>query len=1152
MKKVFSLSLLLFIGSFLFAQLPGTNDPTFNVLDNGVYGDGTGFDGSILCTTVQPDGTILVGGNFTYYNNTLARMIARLNPDGSLDTSFRMGTGFSYSSTGNVRCIKLQPDGKIIVAGQFSNYNGTNIVPRLTRLNADGTIDPTFIPSTVNVVISTGITSMAVQPDGKIILGGHFTTYGSATRNKIMRINGDGSLDQTFVHTTGFNGNVSSLALQPDGKVVVVGDFTTYNGSAREKIARINPDGTLDLTFFPGTGFSNSPASILLLNSGKMIVTGSFTSYNGTTKNRIVRLHPNGDLDASFNSGNGFNNGVTSIFISSDDKIFLAGSFTSYNGTLTNYVAKLDSSGSIDPTFNVGTGASTITYITGQNDGKIIVGGNFSTFNQFACSGIVRLDPNGAVDIPFSFSPGFNGDVECLVIQPDGKIIVGGDFVKFNGKPVNRLVRLLPDGLIDTTFNIGSGANAIVNGIKLQGDGRILIIGEFSSYNGITKSRIARLNPDGSLDNTFHYTGFSSSVNPLTLDLQSDGKVVVGGNFGTVHIRRLNTDGTIDNSFTTGTGFTSSLNELIVLPDDKIIAIGNFGAYNGITRNRIIRINANGTIDPTFDPGTGVGGQPYDMSVQPDGKTVVVGTFTTYNTITRNRIVRINTDGSIDLTFDPGTGFVYSSSPTNTFAFKCLLESDGKIIVEGQFNSYNGIARTNLARILPNGTIDPTFKPYPAFNNRVRAMEQTTDGKIVVGGRFAYYTTVRRNKIARILGGDCNPSSSLNITACNSYSLNGQTYNTSGTYTQSIPNFLSCDSVITLNLTLKNSTSSSLTSTICGASYTLNGHTYTSSGNYTQILTNIAGCDSTIALNLTLTGSNTNLNVEACNSYNLNGTTYTNSGNYVQSYTNVLGCDSLYNLNLTINHNTSSTLTRSACNSYTLNGSTYNSSGTYMQTINNSNGCDSVITLNLTIRNASASTINATACSAYTLNNQTYSASGTYTQTRTNSVGCDSVITLNLTIVGDVVVNQSWNILTAPAGGTYQWINCQTNSIIPNETGQSYTVTIPGSYAVMYTQGPCMDISPCITYTTVGIDEASFAGQISVFPNPSSGYFTVNTGNIASDISIEILNLFGEKVPFSRVNNQGSFNLEISGAAGIYFVAVSSDGNKAILKLVKQ
>ena len=278
----------------------------------------------------------------------------------------------------------------------------------------------------------------------------------------------------------------------------------------------------------------------------------------------------------------------------------------------------------------------------------------------------------------------------------------------------------------------------------------------------------------------------------------------------------------------------------------------------------------------------------------------------------------------------------------------------------------------------------------------------------------------------------------MTATACDSYTwMNGVTYTAStNTPTVTLFNQYGCDSVVTLNLTINNSVSSTITESACG-SYTWNGTTYTTSGNYTYSGTTANGCDSTVTLSLTITPAVTNtITATACGSYTWNGTTYTTSGTYTETYTAANGCDSIVTLNLTINEQSSSTTAVAACDSYTWNGNTYTTSGTYVTTTTDANGCPSIDTLVLTISNAIYVVDNQTACDSYTwIDGETYTAStNAPSVTLTSASGCDSVVTLNLTVYTSDSTTQ-----TVTACGSYTWIDDVTYTASTNEP--TFTLT---------------------------------------------------------------------------------------------------------------
>jgi uncharacterized delta-60 repeat protein len=754
--------------SNVFAQ-DGSNDSTFNTFDDGTFGTGTSFNSTAFASCIQTDGKIVVGGTFNDYNGTQRTRIARLNTDGSLDTTFNPGSGFDNP----VNFIKVQTDGKIIVGGQFTSFNGT-LRNRIVRLNTDGSLDTTF---NIGLGFDSWVQTIDIQTDGKIIVGGYFTSFNGIPTNRIVRLNADGSFDTTFNSGAGFNGGINTIDIQTDGKIIAAGGFFSYNGAAIKSIARLNTDGSLDLTFNPGTGFDNAVEYISIQSDGKIVVGGQFTIFNGTTANRIIRLNTNGSADATFNPGLGFDHLVNFLGIQTDGKIVAGGIFTSFNGTTRNRIARLNTDGSLDTTFNPGTGFNSMVYAVNiQSDGKIIAAGQFTNFNGNLSRYIARLHSDGTLDPFFNQGSGFQESVIATSIQTDGKIIVGGHFVSFNGTSRRRIARLFTDGSLDTTFNPG-GFNAPVRATNIQTDGKIITGGQFTNFDGTTRNRIARLNTDGSLDTSFDPgIGFNNMV--FSTSIQTDGKVIVGGAFtnfnGTSRnrIARLNTDGSLDTTFNPGTGFNNNVQSISVQTDGKIIVGGDFFVFNGTARFKIARLNADGSLDTTFDPGSGFGGQVTSTSLQTDGKIVVAGGFASFNGTPRNRIARLNSDGSLDLTFDPGIG-------PNGGISTMSIQADGKFVVGGGFTTFNGNPLNRIARLTIDGSLDSSFDPgigfepgNTSFGNQVRTTSIQADGKIIAGGDFSEFDGNPRNRIARLL--NCIPptlDSLGNVSICDGYAL---------------------------------------------------------------------------------------------------------------------------------------------------------------------------------------------------------------------------------------------------------------------------------------------------------------------------------------------------------------------------------------------
>jgi uncharacterized delta-60 repeat protein len=689
-----------------------------------------------------------------------------------------------------------------------------------------------------------------------------------------------------------------------------------------------------DLNFNIGTGFDTYPMKSVLQSDGKIVLCGSFISYNGIARNRIIRLNADGSNDPTFNPGLGFNNQVNDIAIQSDGKILAVGGFTSFNGTTTNRIARLNSNGTIDATFNSGTGFNTNADVVNiQSDGKIIVVGIFLTYNGVSKNRIIRLSSTGAIDPTFNIGTGFNSNPKTIEIGTNGQILLGGVFTTYNGITANQIIRLNVDGSIDATFSSGSGTGTVSTGIfrstKIQPDGKILVGGFFTSYDG-------------------------TITNPII---------------------RLNSDGTLDPTFITGSGFNTSnaVEDIEIQIDGKILVVGFFSSYNGNTANQIARLNTNGTIDATFYSGSGFDNYVKHIIIQPDGKILAVGGFTSYNNSSRNRVTRLFNCGNI----------IIQNQTIDTIACDSYISQTNQTYT--QSGSYN--------EVIPN--ISGCDSVHRLINLTVLSSQPQ--------------------------------SSSFAVGICpnNIYTWNNIDYSIPGQYQQVFSN--QCrDSTVTLDLILLNSSDTIINASTCqGYPYVLNNIEYLTAGQYQQTFSNQFGCDSTITLNLSVinstysdqyfticptidynTSSGNNINWISEFLWALNNQVYNLSGTYIDTIQATSGCDSIVTLHLTFAQPPqSSTQYITACESYFWNAWLYDISSSpgdfFLGEFTSINGCDSLAFLQLTILPESSSSFSETICpgTSFTWNNQQYNTAGQYQQTLTNEYGCDSVVTLNLTIL---------------------------------------------------------------------------------------------------------------------------------------------------------
>jgi uncharacterized delta-60 repeat protein len=301
----------------------------------------------------QPDGKILVAGGIEYISETPTsyfgperKGLARINVDGTLDTSFVNPRVLNGGTRGVVNALHLQPDGKIIIAGVFLNVGDDGLIRnRMARLNSDGTLETSFNPN-----LNSDANAMAIQSDGKILVGGSFTTVGGVTRNRIARLNSDGTLDTAF--NPNLNSTCNTINVQSDGKILIGGVFTTVGGVTRNRIARLNSDGTLDTSFNPNS--SGAVLSAVIQPDEKIIIGGYFETIGGVTRNRIARLNSDGTLDTAFNpilTPAFYDFYVRQVALQADNKIIIVGKFSAVSDVARPEAARLNSDGTLDMNF---------------------------------------------------------------------------------------------------------------------------------------------------------------------------------------------------------------------------------------------------------------------------------------------------------------------------------------------------------------------------------------------------------------------------------------------------------------------------------------------------------------------------------------------------------------------------------------------------------------------------------------------------------------------------------------------------------------------------------------------------------------------------------------------------------------------------------
>jgi len=822
-----------------FTQLQPNGSPVSTVRGNlaRVNLDGTldlAYDpepnGQVLAMALQPDGKLIIGGNFTTVQPNgmgtaiTVNHIARLNSDGSLDTTFT-NLGVTGTYTSQVYGISLQPNGQILIAGAFISVGATTR-NHIARLNSNGSLDTTFDPNSNGIV-----TSIFVEKSGKILIGGAFSTVqpnGAKTatvRGHLARLNPDGSVDTAFDPEP--NNAVTGFAQQLNGQLIIVGSFSTLTPNlATNKAAtpytlvsvgRLNDaDGSIDYTFNP---IASAPIqSVLITHDGRIVLAGSIGSIaNGTVTTaiqNIARLNPDGTLDLGYLPNPNYS--VNAIAEQSDGKIIAGGMFTqlkpnnSLSGVYRNALARINCDGTLDTNFDPNAYGG-IGAIAVQPNGQFLIAGSFSSIAGVTRSNLARLNANGTLDT--SFDPEPNGIVQSIAVQPNGQILVGGSFSSFQPNASttgsttvfqrSSLARLNANGTLDNSFD--PEPNGPVSSILIQSDGNILIGGTFSTFalNQAKLNQLLSASPSvvtGNGQATVSFTPISSSTpgySTITgyLVTANSGTTVVATNSNTTspvvvtgltngqnytysvtaivtsnvqsNLARIkSSDGSLDSAFQPNP--SGPVMSIVYEPQklapstaihDQIIIGGDFtsltpaGAKTTVTSTAsyIARIDAvDGSVDTKFQPNPN--GVVETMALQPNGQILIGGTFTTLTpnpttsttvvgttvtTVTtqptkRQSIARLNIDGSLDINFNPE-----ANGPVLSIG---LNQNNGQIIVGGIFTSIAGVSRNNIARLNSSGTIDNGFTS--GVNGIVDSILVQPDNSFYAAGSFSGVTTL--------------------------------------------------------------------------------------------------------------------------------------------------------------------------------------------------------------------------------------------------------------------------------------------------------------------------------------------------------------------------------------------------------------------------
>jgi uncharacterized delta-60 repeat protein len=367
-------------------------------------------------------------------------------------------------------------------------------------------------PDTFNPYLNGNVESLAVQADGKILIGGTFTLVANLYRTNVARLNPDGRPDTNFVPRIGMYGR--RIIAQPDGRILVGGIFNPPGHPELARgLVRFETNGSVDASF--NSPLRDMPFALALQTDGKVVAGFQTVPY-------IARYNADGSPDTGFHAQP--DNVVYDLVMQADGKILAAGYFEKVEGQSHRLLARLNTDGSVDASFNVDVGHAgynwgVVRRVAVQTDGKIVFGGGFTSVNGAPRQNLARVNANGTLDP--QFNAGTDGEVHGVVAQTNGRIVVAGDFTMLNGQPRLRLGRLNWDGSLDATLT--AGADRFIRATALQPDGRILLGGQFTTLGGASRTYVGRIAAD---------------VNPSPMFIDISSMRVLGG--GAVQFSFLN------------------------------------------------------------------------------------------------------------------------------------------------------------------------------------------------------------------------------------------------------------------------------------------------------------------------------------------------------------------------------------------------------------------------------------------------------------------------------------------------------------------------------------------------------------------------------------------------------------------------------------
>ena len=685
---------------------------------------------------VLPDDSFLTYWAFNRFSGQNAGLVLKFRADGTLDPNFRFAGPYYH-----VIALTPAPGGKFIVAAR--RHGKTSATYPILRLNGDGTVDEAF---DAGAGANRDVYGLAVQPDGKVLVGGTFDSFNGEARQGIVRLESTGTIDSGFAalqfledQTLGATGIRTKIIVQPDGKILFGGGFAGINGHARNGVARLNSDGSVDQTFVPtavrtGTGGHQPIGALELQPDGKVLAAGRFAASGSDFITPLVRMNAEGAVEHYFpGRPNGAGPGTTGRPLGRALKLLNNGDTIVAGDRLYLYSA---AGGERKGSQSVAVGGPGLA-VDATSDGKILLAGDRIYTVNGGLVGVQRFSAEAVRDTSFNVGE-FQREVlpQYIVPRADGEIWVTGSRVRrVNGVRRDGAARLNSDGTLD---GAAPDTGTFVEGISFQSDGRYVLF---------ANSFYRRFNADDQVDSTFAY---DTTLAPFTaLHPASDGKHFVlsydaSAVLQDTVIRQVGDDGIINLSFEIGVKFSEAATDygsyIVYLGDNRPMASYPDGRflfrYFDKTGNyRLGRFNSDGSVDSSFQTASVpalvktestrtlsdghhlvIEAAPTvltDVLLLPDGKIVVVGMFKEFNGVAAPGIARLEADGSVDTSFNPGAGAEWLSTTGDATQLPRIdaIErlADGKLLITGDFEAFDGAPAAGIARLHSAGTRDSSF-----------------------------------------------------------------------------------------------------------------------------------------------------------------------------------------------------------------------------------------------------------------------------------------------------------------------------------------------------------------------------------------------------------------------------------------------------------